>query len=467
MIDSDDQAWHRLHPLSPLVRVGRSLSGLLVVGVLLFVHASGTGSDDTSTLIKLAIIPLVAVAGLISWLVTRWRIEAGTLHITTGLVRRKVTQVPLSRIQSIDVVRPGAARLFGLAELRVRTGGAHDGDARLAYLAGEHAEALRVHLLDLSRGRPESLDYGSDRPLAAVNNRRLVVALLIRGETLIPVTIVVALFLAGTWLSRTGARSSLFATALVVAIGVATAIARELNSQLGYEVAEAPEGLRVRGGLVGTVIETIPRHRIQAVQLVEPLWWRPFGWVRLQADVAGGQRRQGEDRAASKQFRALLPVATRAQAIALLANLLPGPDGGPGTPPPGLARFKAPLRYHFLSAAVAGGRARVGAGRVRRVTTWVPLSKVQSVRWVQGPVQRRLDLATVNLDVAGHRVSLSMRDRGSGEATKLAEELPRLCREARELARVARGGSQKASAPVISASPSEPEPSQTAGTESG
>jgi putative membrane protein len=467
VINSDDPAWHRLHPLSPLVRAGRGLSGLLVVGVLLFVHASGTGSNDTSTLIRLAIIPIVAVAGLISWLVTRWRIEAGTLHITTGLVRRKVTQVPLSRIQSIDVVRPGAARLFGLAELRVRTGGAHDGDARLAYLAGEQAEALRVHLLDLSRGRPEALDYGSDRPLAAVNNRRLVVALLIRGETLIPVTVAVGLLLAGTWFSRAGVRSSLFAIALVMGIGVVTAIARELNSQLGYEVAEAPEGLRVRGGLVGTVIETIPRHRIQAVQLVEPLWWRPFGWARLQADVAGGQRRQGEDRSASKQFRALLPVATRTQATALLANLLPGLDEGQGTTPPSQARFKAPLRYHFLSAAVAGGRARVGAGRVRRVTTWVSLSKVQSVRWVQGPVQRRMGLATVSLDVAGRRVSLSMRDRGYREGRELVEELPLLCREARELAKVGGGGSQNASAPPDSPAHLEPEPPPATGTVAG
>jgi len=408
------------------------------VGLLLLVP--GSGGNDTNTIVKLAIIPLVAIAGLISWLVTRWRIESGTLHITTGLVRRRVTQVPLSRIQSIDVVRPGAARLFGLAELRVRTGGAHDGDARLAYLAGEQAEALRVHLLDLSRGRAEALDYGDDRLLAAVDNRRLVIALLLRGETLIPLPAVVVLIMAAVWMARSGTRSSLFATALVVAVGLATGLSRELNSQLGYEVAEAPEGLRVRGGLIGTVIETIPRHRIQAVQRIEPLWWRPLGWVRLQADVAGGQRRRGEDRAASRQFRTLLPVATRSQATALLANLLPGPATGPGTAPPTRARLKAPLRYHFLSAGVAGGRARAGSGRLRRVTTWVPLSKVQSVRWVQGPVQRRLGLATVNLDVAGRRAGLSVRDREWEEAVKLAEDLPQLCREARELARSAGPG---------------------------
>ncbi|MHB1500326.1 MAG: PH domain-containing protein, partial [Candidatus Dormibacteria bacterium] len=38
---------------------------------------------------------------------------------------------------------------------------------------------------------------------------------------------------------------------------------------------------------------------------------------------------------------------------------------------------------------------------MRRVITWVPLAKVQSVRWTQGPLQRRLRLASVHLDIAG------------------------------------------------------------------
>jgi putative membrane protein len=70
-------------------------------------------------------------------------------------------------------------------------------------------------------------------------------------------------------------------------------------------------------------------------------------------------------------------------------------------------------------------------GRIRRMTTWLPLEKVQSFRWVQGPVQRRLGLASVLLDVAGRRVKADIEDRPAAEASELLLRLPVLAREAR------------------------------------
>jgi putative membrane protein len=61
----------------------------------------------------------------------------------------------------------------------------------------------------------------------------------------------------------------------------------------------------------------------------------------------------------------------------------------------------------------------------------VPLQKVQSVRWVQGPLQRRLSLATVHLDAAGKRVSASIQDRDTAEALEILGALPDLARAAR------------------------------------
>ncbi len=70
-------------------------------------------------------------------------------------------------------------------------------------------------------------------------------------------------------------------------------------------------------------------------------------------------------------------------------------------------------------------------GRLRKVTTWVPLEKVQSVRMISGPAQRILSLATVHADAAGRRVRAEFRDRPAGEAEQLVENLAALCREAR------------------------------------
>ena len=70
-------------------------------------------------------------------------------------------------------------------------------------------------------------------------------------------------------------------------------------------------------------------------------------------------------------------------------------------------------------------------GRLNRATTWVPLEKSQSIRRVQGPLQRPLGLATVHVDVAGKRARAEFRDREVEEADQLVAELTALSRSAR------------------------------------
>ena len=49
-------------------------------------------------------------------------------------------------------MRPGLARIFRVAELRLRMGGASGTAARLAYLPEREVEPLRVRLLALASG---------------------------------------------------------------------------------------------------------------------------------------------------------------------------------------------------------------------------------------------------------------------------------------------------------------------------
>jgi uncharacterized membrane protein YdbT with pleckstrin-like domain len=59
------------------------------------------------------------------------------------------------------------------------------------------------------------------------------------------------------------------------------------------------------------------------------------------------------------------------------------------------------------------------------------LEKSQSIRRVQGPVQRRLGLATVHVDAAGKDTRAEFRDRAVDEAERLVEVLTELSRAAR------------------------------------
>ncbi|HEY1622637.1 MAG TPA: PH domain-containing protein, partial [Streptosporangiaceae bacterium] len=138
------EGWHRLHPLSPVIQAGRLLAGLLSVLVIAIVQGGALGTRIPEVIV----VVVLAVAAVVRWLVTRWRLEGGTLRIETGLLRRDSRQLPVTRIQSVDVVRPFLARAFGLAELRIRLAGSSDrSDGRLAYLTEKEAASVRAMLL--------------------------------------------------------------------------------------------------------------------------------------------------------------------------------------------------------------------------------------------------------------------------------------------------------------------------------
>ena len=105
------------------MRAGR---GTIAVAILLVPIALG-GGRISDALPQVAIIGLLVFAGFVSWLVTRWRVEDDDLRIETGLFRRQSLRFPLSQVQAIDVVRPGLARMFRVAELRLRMAGASGG----------------------------------------------------------------------------------------------------------------------------------------------------------------------------------------------------------------------------------------------------------------------------------------------------------------------------------------------------
>jgi putative membrane protein len=418
--------WHRLHPLSPVIRAGRVFIGAVIVfaGTL----TPGSNESRSGVVTRIVIGVLVIGFGAISWLVTRWRIEGNDLRIETGLIRRNSLRFPLAQIQAIDVVRPVLARVFGLAELRLRMGGATAGHARLAYLNAGEADAVRAQLLALSQGTAPRADQPPENLLLSLPTGRLVASIVI-GSPMVTFLVLVAGFGTAALLSPKAAIAILSSSG-AIAIGMVTFFWRRLNGGYHLTVAEAHDGLRLRSGLLDTTAETIPSGRVQAVRMVEPLLWRPFGWCRLEVDVAGRQHRGGENSPERQQLRDVLPVGTHEEAQRLLDRILPGAAVA-RTRPPARARWKAPLRYHYLSWGHNERCAVTTTGRVARVTSWVPLTKVQSLRLVQGPVQRRLRLATIYLDTAGRAVHAAIRDRDAAEARAQLGELTTLSRAAR------------------------------------
>jgi putative membrane protein len=227
------------------------------------------------------------------------------------------------------------------------------------------------------------------------------------------------------------------------AIGLALvlAIARRIGAEWDFTVGEAPDGLRLTSGLLQTRAETIPNGRAQAVRWVEPVLWRSAGWVRLEIDVARRHDRDRTENEATTNTRALLPVGSRDEALGLLARVMPGATVEPpiGSKVPGRAWLRAPLLHHNLKAWYDDNYVVCMTGRIRRSVVVVPLEKVQSLRWTQGPLSRRLRLASVHADTAGRRFPAAASYRDVTEAATWIVALPDAARTARATQRTRTG----------------------------
>ena len=243
--------WQRLHPLSPVVRTGRGLIPIVVI-LLIGVNQRGNGGE-----IEHAGIILVAfVLALISWLVTRWRVEEGVLRVDSGLFREDLGAFP-PQPDSGDRrrqtghgagVRHVGARASGWPRVAPPPGVS-------AYLNSHEAEALRSRLLALSHGVAEEALASPERRLLTVPPGRLLASLTLGGTGLTIELIAVALVVLAVLSPRAAGVAFSAVTAWLLFLGLA--LFRQFNRGYRFTVAEAPDGLRLRSGAVETTAETI------------------------------------------------------------------------------------------------------------------------------------------------------------------------------------------------------------------
>ena len=118
----------RPHPLTPFIRGWV----VLVAIVLGFGRQFVDNADERSSLAELGlgwillglfvVVLLAAAAGYVSWRFTRFVIDDEELRVETGVLFKTSRKIAFERIQSVDIIQPLAARIFGLGELRIEAG---------------------------------------------------------------------------------------------------------------------------------------------------------------------------------------------------------------------------------------------------------------------------------------------------------------------------------------------------------
>jgi putative membrane protein len=422
-----EEGFRRLHPLTPVLRGWKFFAAAVAIAL-----QQAYGDVELGFILSAiaASIPIGVAYGFLSWRATRFRIGPDDLRLETGVLFRRSRRVRLDRLQAVDVVRPLFARALGLAELRLEVAGGSSSEAPLAYLSEPSAQQLRAELL----ARAAGLDVGEEAAPEAPERVLLKVPLGRLVESQLRSGFVVTSLVAGVLLLSiaVGTRQlGLLALSVPFLIAAGPALFNGVAGQFDFTVAESPDGLRLRRGLLETRAQTVPPGRVQAVRVVEPLLWRGKGWCRLEVNVAGyvGEGQQ--------QASILLPVAPRHEALRVLRLVLPDVDidAVPLTGVPERARWCDPLQWRFLAAGADERVFMSRRGRWHRETDIVPHEKVQSVRLTQGPLQRRLRLATLHLDTTPGPVQATAPHRDEVEARQLLDAEIERARRARATAR--------------------------------
>lgn len=413
----------RTHPLTPVVASVRSLGFaavmVLVVGTDLFADLADRLGALLAVVAALgaALVILAVAAGLnyVAWLRTEFYFDqSGDFRVDSGVLQRQERRLALSRLQSVDIVRPLLGRVVGLSQVRIEVAGGGDSRVVVSYLADTQAHALRAEIIARAAGIDPAAGEAPELVLATVPTTDLVMSLLLRSETIILALVSVAI-VASTVIAE-GAAGLL--TLLLLGGLPLLGVFSQFSRFFGFTVADSPDGLRLRHGLVSSQSQTVPPGRVQAIEVSQPLLWRRRGWVRVTLNVAGIQADEEEH-----VEHMLLPVAPREAADAIIGRVLPGvvvPDLQ-FAPAPAAARRRAWLQFSTLGVAADARVLATRRGFLTRHVAVIPHARTQSVRVTQGPWQRWLGLASVHVDTTPGPVAVVGLHRAAAEARSIAE----------------------------------------------
>lgn len=369
-----DGEWHRLHPLTPLLRGGLgfiAIIGIIVANLrerlvewflpgLVCPPGEDCGQDDPFGYVienGYAVIVLLGLLGVlllcvgvfyVSWRMHTFRITDEVVEVRSGVLFRTHRKARLDRIQGVSIVRPLFARLFGTAKLEVEVAG-QDANVPLAYLGNAASDALRGDILRLASGsRAESrasaaggsgslidrrvsellapeLDPSLAPPESVVRMHagRLIGSTVLSGTTL-GLVILLAAAVAGFVIAVGGNGDLIWTlfTLVPIALGLASYQVNRVLKFLRYSIAATPDGVRIGYGLLSTRNETVPPGRIHSVAVSQSIFWRPVDWWTIRINRAS--RQTSSDGQSAQQSTVVLPVGSRDDVFRVLELLLPG-----------------------------------------------------------------------------------------------------------------------------------------------
>ncbi|GAA1176208.1 Bacterial membrane flanked domain protein [Corynebacterium glaucum] len=445
--------YRRVHRLSPVLQVWTTLLALLAILVFNFAAPlwRWLGDENYSARqllwpIAAVVVALVVVVGVsqLWWSKTGFRVGAEEIEHKRGVLHNQVRTARYDRIQAVDIVEPLAPRLFGLAAVRIEVAGGVNAAVNIAYLPREEAEELRGEILariatkgpnaPMAEEAAEELaldglaSEGSEARVSAsagAPRKNYLVPPIPIGRSMVA-TVFQFSTIATVAASLVPLLTDLTLAAIVpILVGFVPLIWRTIDQSWRFNASFDGEVFKLRYGLANRRRQAVPHERIHAVQLKQPLLWRPFGWWTVSITSAGF----GAEASAATGTAKLLPVGTYEEAVAVVGAV--GPLSADALTDlsradyasPRRARWVSPLDWKSQTATVRDGVALTSFGRLTRRYQMVKAPHIQELSYEQGPLERRLGLASVRFDLVPGLVKMTARDLDDADARALLEAL--------------------------------------------
>jgi putative membrane protein len=455
----DSGGEQRLHPLSFLFKFLSKAIGIPLAALTLVVLGGGDVEREIGGGMIVAVS--FAVYSLISSRAFRYRLGGDELVVREGVFSRTERHIPYARVQNIVQRRSPLHRMFGVTELRLESAGGSRPEAIMAVITLEAARAIEDVLRDRATAAVPPDEAGE--VLLAMSPADLVRLGLVRNRSWEAISAGMVLVASqvnpGSMVSRAalqrrgralsgwtrtvadGVEGPAGQILLVLAVVLAGLLLLKLLSIAmafvtfhRFQLRQRGGRLSTEGGLLERRVSSVRHQRIQRLSVAEPWLARLMGRRSLACAVDAGHDKEDD------RLSWLVPLGTRSEVDRVLAEVAPGlslerlpwlplhprawrrrlttraavaaPVAALGTwllGPPGLAFGMAVLVVAALETRAWGRFAayavdgevlafRAGWRREWRVT-W--LTRGQTVRLNQSPLDRRHGMASVDLDTAG------------------------------------------------------------------
>lgn len=461
----------RLHPAIPLVTLVKQLPEMTVpiVGVVAIAQDDGFGA------VLLGVGGLLAAVlafQILAWWRFTYTLLPHEMYIESGVFSHNRRSIPWDRVQDVEIERGVLAQAFGLAKVKLETGGSGSDEGLLDSITLADALALRDEVR-ARRGMVASAppqQEAAEPPVFQMTVPRILQAGLFNFSVIWFAVIVGTIqyfrdVLPWSWddveewvgvhqqeiWGFVSPLTILLALVLFLLLSTVAGVIEMFVRNYGFTLWREGRTLRRVRGLLTRSEVAIPLRRVQGARTVAHWIKRRLGLCRVDVQTMGG--------ASSGGLQELAPLANAGEAARVLAIAGGFERIAPERFEP-VARIHRwydaqiealPLAFVVVGAAVLWTPAwwalvlvglmaaaqMIGAwphgwrleGDVLHVRQgwftqdhWMlPLASIQSVSLSVGPVQRRLNLATVAIDSAGAPAGgLRIRNLAVDEARALA-----------------------------------------------